>query len=300
MKNKFLFLRNDGRSTFVTLLIGTLLLVLVPFGLSAGGGTVVPLSAEASAARAVSSPFVYTFNAPGTLAEAGSMGESSSPYFWVNSGAYLIIQDGLGKTVQGKLSTSNFWRTLYGSSNPLDTGNGYYPQNLFRLVTRSSWTNTSQEMQFKIQHTNLTDTSNRDGYSGVLFFSRYRDNDNLYYAGIRQDGTSVIKKKIGGTYYTMDQRQVFSGSYDKWSNPSLIPQKQWMRMRLVTQSQADGSVSLTLYLDKNDTGSFVEIGHAVDKNGAYGGSPVVNGPAYAGIRTDYEDVFFNDYRLTEL
>jgi len=228
------------------------------------------------------------------------MSESSSPYFWVNSGAYLPIQDGLGKTVQGALPANDPWRLLYAANNPLDTGNGYYPQNIFRLLTRSTWTDDVQEIQFKIQHTNLTNTPNRDGYSGILFFSRYRDSDTLYYAGIRMDGKAVIKKKYRGTYYTMDLKTVFPGTYDKVKTPTLLPQKQWMRMRLSTQGVQDGSVVLTLYLDRNNDGQYVEIARAVDTDGSYSGTPPITGPGYAGIRTDYQDIFFNDYKLMAL
>jgi len=292
------FFEGHGRSTLVTLLIGAFLLVLVPFSLSEEG-TLKLLRAEAATAAVVTPHFLYTFNTAGTLPEAGSMNESWSPYFWVNSGAYLIMQDGLGKTVQGALPSTDLFRLLYSSSNPLDTGSGYYPQNIFRLVTRSQWTNARQEMQFKIQKTILTDTPNRDGYSGVLFFSRYKDSQNLYYAGIRQDGMAVIKKKMNGTYYTMALERVWPGTYNKWTNPSLIPQKQWMRMRLVTQTETNGSVSLTLYVDKTNTGNYEQVARGIDNAGKYGGS-VISGAGYAGIRTDYEDVFFNDYRLTEL
>jgi hypothetical protein len=264
-------------------------LILIPFHPTVAG-----------VAATVSSPFLYTFNTSGTLAEASSMSRSSSPYFWLNSGAYLPMQDGLGKTVQGALPAADPWRLLYATNNPLDTGNGYYPQNVFRLVTRSQWTNAVQEIQFKIQHTNLTDTPNRDGYSGVLFFSRYRDGDTLYYAGIRMDGMAVIKKKVGGTYYTLALTRVFPGTYDRQKMPTLLPQKQWMRMRLVTQDAPDGSVSLTLYLDKSNTGQYVEAARATDAAGRYGGTSVIGGPGYAGIRTDYQDIFFNDYKLTAL
>lgn len=260
----------------------------------------VPSAACASAAAAVSSPFLYSFDAPGTLPEAGSAGESWSPYFWVNSGAYLWLEDGLGKTVQGALPASDPWRALYGNMNPLDTGGGFYPQNLFRLVTRSRWTDAAGEVQFKIQHTNLTDTPNRGGFSGVLLMSRYADGDTLYYAGVRMDGTAVIKKKYRGVYYTLDQKTVWPGVYDKWKNPNLIPQGRWMRMKFVSQNQPDGSVALTLYLDQWNTSAYAEAARAVDRTGVYGGTSIIAGPGYAGIRTDYQDVFMNDYKLTAL
>lgn len=283
----FLYYKKFRRHASITLL--SIVLLLIPFHPTSAGTAAI-----------VTSPFLYTFNTVGTLREAGSLGESTSPYFWVNSGAYLKMQDGLGKTVQGALPASDPWRVLYSKTNPLDTGNGYYPQNIFRLITRSQWANSIEEMQFKIQHTNLTDTPNRDGYSGILFFSRYQDGDNLYYAGIRMDGTATIKKKVGGTYYTMASSKIFPGTYDRQTNPTLLPQKQWMRLRLVTQDQADGSVALTLYLDQANTGAYAQVAHAVDRAGTYAGTPVIAGPGYAGIRTDYQDVFVNDYKVTAL
>ena len=269
-------------------------LVLLPYQLTAPQG-LASLHADAT----TSATLLYTFNSAGVLQETGSMSGSSSHYFWVNSGAKLLMQDGLGKTVQGALPTDDSWRVLYGHTNPLDTGNGYYPQNVFRLVTRSVWSNVTQEMQFKIQHTNLTPTPNRDGYSGIFFFSRYHDGDNLYYAGMRMDGAAVIKKKVGGVYYTLDLEPVFPGTYDRVASPNLLTLKQWMRMRLVTEDQTDG-VSLRLYLDATNTGVYTLVAHALDRDGLYGGTPVNSGPAYAGVRTDYMDAFFNDYRLSQI
>ncbi|MES2216070.1 MAG: hypothetical protein V4481_02130 [Patescibacteria group bacterium] len=260
--------------------------------------------------HAATNSLYYTFNQDGTLAESFPMDSSSSKYFWLNSGGKMVIKNGLGGTQQGPLPAADAWRVLYGKNNPLDTGNGYYPQNLFRFVTRSTWNNLSEELPFKITKMNLTDTPNRDGYSGVLLFSRYSgDGQNTYYAGIRQDGTAVIKKKIkiggasSGTYFTMLQTsQIFPGTYNKTTSPNLIPQDKWMALKLDTINQADGSVKLDLYLDQNYNASTTRtwklVASATDSNGKYNGTPIL-GAAYAGIRTDYMDVLFDNYRLTE-
>ena len=96
---------------------------------------------EARAPVNVTSPFTYTFSQNGTLYEAGSDAETSSPYFWLNSGAKLIISGGTGKTIQGGLASNDKWRLIYLNSNPVDTDNGYHPQNIFRLFTRTKWKN---------------------------------------------------------------------------------------------------------------------------------------------------------------
>src|SRR3989344_9121604 len=61
------------------------------------------------AAAAVSSSFSYQFKIDGVLTEAGSMSESWSPYWWVNSGAQMVLKNGVGKTLQGTLPTANKW-----------------------------------------------------------------------------------------------------------------------------------------------------------------------------------------------
>ncbi|MFZ2886238.1 MAG: hypothetical protein WA021_00280 [Minisyncoccia bacterium] len=255
--------------------------------------------ADATAAATVSSPFGFSFNSPGTLYETGSESESSSPYFWLNSGGKLLIQNGIGKTVQGSLTTLDPWRVMYSSMNPLDTGSGYNPQNTLRLVTRSDWQNVEETLQFNIKKTNLTNTPNRDGYSGIFLMGRYGNSDNLYYAGIRHDGAAVIKKKINGTYYTLVQKQVFGaeGDYNKTTNPNLIPNNKWMGLRARFTNQSDGSVKIQLLLDKNNSGTWTTVLTATDKS--TGGTPLKNAGAL-GIRTDFMDVEFDNFRAEKI
>ncbi|KKS85540.1 MAG: hypothetical protein UV60_C0007G0027 [Parcubacteria group bacterium GW2011_GWA2_43_11] len=251
--------------------------------------------AEAAEARAVTSPFLYTFNADGILYETGSMSESSSPYFWLNSGGKMLFKNGLGSTIMGALPASDRWATLYKSSSSVDTDQGKYPQNLFRLLTRSKWNNASQEVKFKIDKINTTNTPNRDGYSGILLMSRYLDGNNLYYAGIRMDGEAVIKKKINGTYYTLaSKKQVFPGTYNKSTNPNLIPEKTWMRLKSDVRTQSDGSVTITLSLDRGN-GKYETILTTKDTK-SYGGATLTK-DGYVGIRSDYMDLEFDNFRV---
>jgi hypothetical protein len=243
----------------------------------------------------------YQFKVNGVVEEKSTMSQSYSPYFWVNSGGRLLLKDGVGMTVQSKLGTNDYWRVLYGKNNPLDTDNGYYPQNLFRLVTKSKWDNFEQSVKFNIANVNLTNTPNRGGYSGILLMSRYQDGYNLYYSGVRMDGTAVIKKKYKGTYYTIASGPAFKSAtpYNRDTNPNLIPTDKWVGLKSKVTTGTDGSVVIKLFIDRDNTGSWEELLTATDKPGTNGGSPVT-GPAYAGIRTDYMDVKFDDYNFKSL
>jgi hypothetical protein len=251
------------------------------------------MTAEAVTALPVTSPWNYQFSVDGTLNEAGSMRDSGSPYFWLNSGGVFLISGGKGHTQQGRLPTGSTWQKMYEASNSLDTDKGYLPQNLFRFVTRSTWDDSRQEIDFKINKTNLTNTPNRAGYSGILLMSRYQDGNNLYYAGVRHDGTAVIKKKKNGTYTTLGSAKVWSGTYHRTTNPNIIPQNKWMGLRMDTITQPDATTKVTLYIDENNSGSWKKLVEVTDRN-------PVKGPAHTGIRTDYMDVSFDDYSHKEI
>lgn len=244
------------------------------------------------------SSFIYTFDQDGILAETGKRNESSSRYFWVSSGGRMLMKSGIGSTILGKLTADDPTRVLYGKMNPLDTDNGYQPQNTFRLVSSSEWGNAETSVRFNIVRTNLTATPNRDGYSGVFLMGRYSDQYNLYYIGIRHDGLAVIKKKIKGTYYTLATAQVFGdkATYHKTTNANMIPIEKWMSLKGTFENLPDGSVRITGYLAKDGTNSFTKIVTALDTG--TGGSPLFKGAS--GLRTDYMDVQFDDFTVAEL
>lgn len=256
---------------------------------------------EASLAAAVKSPFNYDFKVDGVLEEAGKMDDSSSPYFWLNSGGRFILKDSIGKTVQEELSQFDKWRLAYSVSNPTDTDNGYHPQNILRLLTRSKWKNMSQVIYFKINKINFSKSAERDAWSGVLFFNRYQDSNNLYYAGIRVDGHIVIKKKMGGAYYTMAEKAFYSADalYNRDTNPNLIPGKKWIGLKTEIINNPDNTVNIKVYIDKDKTGNWILALEAKDDGKTYGGAAILN-EGYAGIRTDFMDAEFDDYALKNI
>ena len=124
----------------------------------------------------------------------------------------MIFENGIGKTIQGDFPEGSKWQKKYEKSNPKDTDNGTHPQNIFRLVTKAKWQNFDQEAYFRINRLNLSSSDNRNESNGILLFNRYEDGDNLYYTGLRVDGTAVIKKKYAGKYYTLSEKVFFPGS----------------------------------------------------------------------------------------
>ena len=250
---------------------------------------------QASTSAIVSSPWKYSFSSDGILYEAGSDAESSSPYFWLNSGAKLIMAGGRGMTVQGDLSTDDYWRKLYSQENSLDTDNGYHTQNIFRLLTRSKWQNVQETAYFKITNDRLSSSPNRAEHNGILLMSRYNSNGNtLYYTGLRVDGTAIIKKKTSGKYYTLVSNKVFPGNYNRESSPNLLPKNTWLGLRSQIKNNADGSVTIKLYMDKNWNNNWILIAETTDKNNQ------IKTEGYAGIRTDFMDVVFDNYELMNI
>jgi hypothetical protein len=226
----------------------------------------------------------------GVLEEAGSMAESTSPDFWLNSGGEFFFTPGFGRTVQGELPADNRWHQAYAASSPTDTDGGNHPQNLFRLINRHTFRNFSQQTTFVIQRINLSRSSNRNQSNGVLLFNHYRDSDNLYYAGVRVDGAAVVKKKENGTYHTLAIVPVYPGAWDRNRNPNLIPVGQPITIHTDTRTNRDGSVDITLLVDGNPT---IQI-----HDGGVGGRPIGDA-AFAGIRTDFMDVDFQSYSAQE-
>ncbi|WP_317963335.1 hypothetical protein [Methylocaldum szegediense] len=237
------------------------------------------------------------FGGDGTVYEAARMSESNDKDWWVNSGAYFHRSGGIGMTVQGELAGQDRWRLLYATTNPVDTDGGYHPQNLLRLVTRSKFKNFTQQVYFNIERINLSDSPNRNESNGVLFFHRYRDGNNLYYAGIRVDGHAVIKKKLNGQYSTLNSVPIYHGAYDRASKPNLIPTHQWIGMRTAISDGSDGKVVIALYLKDDLLGpGWTKVLEAEDTSTA--GAPLLK-EGYAGIRTDFMDIRFKDYEAIE-
>ena len=209
------------------------------------------VAVHAATTATVPNPWHYQFSVAGTVNETSGMGDSSSPYWWVNSGGALSLQNGSGMTMQGNAPIGSVWQRAYAAANPLDTDGGLHPQNIFRLVTRSQWQNLEQQVKFKINRLQLSASPNRNASNGVLLFNRYLDSNNLYYVGVRVDGAAVIKKKYQGRYYTMAYSSIFSGTvYDRVTSPNRIPVNTWMGMKSVIKNNANGTVMIQLFIDE--------------------------------------------------
>lgn len=244
--------------------------------------------------------FQDSFNQKGTLQEAGSFKESESAVWWLNSGGILNFKNGLAETIQGDLPPTAKWHKRFQKANPDETDNGYHPQNIFRLVTRSSWKNLQQEAWFRITNYHLSKSSHRSASNGLLFFNRYMDGDNLYYTGIRVDGAAIIKKKTKGKYYTMANESVFSGKkYDRDSNPNLLPLKSWIGLRSVVVDESGKTVKIKLFVNYGGSNKWKQVAEAVDDGRSYGG-PAISKAGHAGIRTDFMDVQFDNYKIAEI
>lgn len=241
----------------------------------------------------------WGFNGSGILEEAGSINDSSNTSWWLNSGGLFYVIGPVAGTIQGNLGADSRWYDLYLENNPRDTDSGLHPQNIFRLVNRNKYLNFRQEMYFKIVKDNLSNSEYRNESNGILFFNRYADGDNLYYAGIRVDGYAVVKKKIGGKYFDMALQKVFPGPlYNRGSNPTLLPKNYFIGIRTEVKNAGD-KVNIKVFLDTKGDGSWKQYISVDDANGKYSGR-VFDTAEHAGIRTDFMDVEFKDYKVTEL
>lgn len=213
--------------------------------------------------------------------------------WWLNSGGTFSVINQVGETIQADLSPSDKWAVAYASSNPLDTDRGIHPQNIFRLIYRNQWQDYSQESCFLVNRYNLSQSENRNQSNGFFFLNRYQDGDNLYYTGLRVDGDLVIKKKQKGIYTTLGTKKILDGIYNRTSNPNLIPLERWLGLKTRVLNINNG-VNIELLSDPNCRGEWSSQLRIDDAN-----DPIL-APGDLGIRSDFMDLKFKDYRLTEL
>lgn len=232
-----------------------------------------------------------------TIVETGSFNDSSDAEWWLNSGAYIYRSGDIASSVQGELATDDRFRVLYSLTNPVDSDNGYHPQNLLRWVTRANYKNFSQQVYFKINRINLSDSPNRNASNGVFFFNRYQDGNNLYYAGIRVDGTAVIKKKYQGQYTTLKSARVYPGQYNRATQVNFLPVGQWVGLKAVVVNDSNQNVDITLYMNLcPESEDWVPLLNVIDSSADI---LKISGEGHAGIRTDFMDVDFKGYRSVE-
>jgi hypothetical protein len=242
----------------------------------------------------------YAITSPAPIMEAGSITESSSGIWWVNSGA-AFYPDGSagGRTVRGELPTGSTWQVAYAAANPVDTDVGYHPQNIFRLVNKTKRSEVAQQAYFTIEKYYGSTSPNRNQSNGILFFNRYVNSDNLYYIGLRVDGNAVVKKKKNGTYYTLALNKIITdkGEYNAVTNPNLLPTNTPIGMRSEVRTFKGGRVGIRLYVDIGKTGTWTRVADVIDDGVSYGGASILDS-GYGGVRTDFMDANFVDYKMT--
>ncbi|MGH7821181.1 MAG: hypothetical protein ACREQ9_15555, partial [Candidatus Binatia bacterium] len=201
------------------------------------------------------------FDDAGVLAEAGDPRESVSDGWWLNSGGYFVVEDGIGRTLAGELAETDPWFRRYATSNPIDSDLGYHPQNVFRLITRDSWRDVREEVRFRIRKLHPSESPQRAESNGVLLMARYRGKDDLYYAGLRVDGRAIVKKKVGGRYLTLAEKPVYANDapYDRAANPILLPLERWIGLRTTVRNDESGGVFIRLDLREDDAAAWTPI-----------------------------------------
>ncbi len=235
------------------------------------------------------------------LRETGAQSESASNLFWLNSGGLFYVQGNNGETIQGDLSTYSYWRLAYAKSNSLDTDNGYHPQNLLRLITNVSATDTVQTVYIQITKDNISQSPNRNSSNGIFLMSRYHDGDDLYYAGIRVDGNAVIKRKSGGIYHTLAEialTKFSTSTYDRIKNPSLLPKNEWIGLKVETKNISENIAMISLSVDIDNSGTWKKV-LEVEENATAHEHPILTSGA-GGIRSDFMDIKFRDYSMEPL
>jgi hypothetical protein len=242
--------------------------------------------------------FTDSFDQEFVLEETGDLAASANPNWSVTSGAYFFSNK-IGSTVIGDLPQSDQWLAKYRVSNPSDTDNGTHPQNIFRLVMLKKAYNFEQEVYFRIKKYNSSDSPERQASNGLFLFNRYQDSDDVYYTGIRVDGYSSIKKKINGQYHTMNYEDILKEKpYNRETNANLLPIGKWIGLKSRVENIGNDQVSIKLFMDMGRTGNWNLIAETLDDGVKYGGK-IINEPGFGGIRTDFMDVEFDDYKMIE-
>lgn len=249
-------------------------------------------------AGAKNSDELRLFSGKMILKETEDPESSHNPFLWLDSGAMMYIDNGIAGSIQGSLPKYSAWRLRYSSSNSTDTDDGYHPQNLIRLITRTDYENFTQQAYFYIDSDNYSTSKNKNSSNGLLLFERYKDADNFYYAGIRTDGAAIIKKKYNGEYYTMAYKNIIEGPlYDEDTKTSLLPLKKWVGLKTITKTDAEGRMTISLYIDKNSDGNWKLAISANDNGVQYGSEVIKNGNA--GIRIDFMDAKISNYTISK-
>ncbi|MES2213659.1 MAG: LamG domain-containing protein [Patescibacteria group bacterium] len=243
-------------------------------------------------------PFSYPFSSSGTLDESSTATTSTSQYWWLASGAQLVIGNGVGSTITGSIPVTNIWNKLYTTNFYTSSDGGVHPQNVFRLIFRTPVLHTSAQIYFNRTKNNLSNSVNRHPYNAESLLARYIDDNNYYFASIRSDGTVTIKKKMNGVYQTLASKKILPGVYSDILNPDLIPLNTWIGLKLIAIDSLTGTTTLSFYSDIGKTGIWKLELTADDDFSKYGRA--ITAPGLVGIQSDFADTLFDDFQLVDV
>jgi len=220
--------------------------------------------------------------------------------WWVNSWAFFFVKSWTWSTVQWELEQWSKWQVSYSKYNWwLETDMWYHPQNIFRLILNEKFRSFIQSAYFKIDKYILSDDPHRWDPNWLLLFNRYVDSDNLYYTWIRVDWAVVIKKKYKWVYYTLAYNKILEWTYNRTTNPNLIPINKWIWIKSEVKNLSDTIVSIKLYIDKNNDWNW-QLSLSVLDSLKSSWQDVINESWYAWIRTDFMDVEIDNYNINEI
>lgn len=218
------------------------------------------------------------------LIEASTPLESQSSAWWLIFGGLMYTDNGTWRTLHGDLGDDDELRKLYLRTNPLDTDNGYHPQNIFRLISKKDYGHSTQEIRFIIDKDQESLSPNRNDSSGFFLIENYSNIDNFYQIGIEMDGQATIRKKSKGIYSTLEETQIWGEkeSYDPELKQNLLPQKEVIDLKVEKIETSEG-LALKLLINNE------LVLEAQDKEILPGGK--------IGIRSDFMDITIEDYLL---
>ena len=207
----------------------------------------------------------------------GEAGVATSPVWMVHSGSFFA-RGGMGAT--GRPDDAKPDKCSCNG-----TGNA-----VFRLETRRADLG-DVDVAFDVINNGLSSTATTppEAWDGFHVWLRYQSEYSLYYATAnRRDNTVIIKKKVPGGPASSNY-----GTYHDLGPPApyTVPYGRRQHVRATTRTNADGSVTIALYIDGTKR---IE---ATDR-GAGGTAPLTK-PGKVGIRGDNADLLFDDFTVTD-
>ena len=121
-------------------------------------------------------------------------------------------------------NASSQWRVTSGNLYIRRT-HGYTNDDVFRVVTRRSDFSDVLVSAY-MQKRNLA----VNPWEGLQLFIRYQDPDNLYVAGLRNDNSIHLKKKIKGKYVTLATAPINSNMINTWYKMTIVADSDRLRV----------------------------------------------------------------------